>query len=207
MKKILSLPTNWLLVGVIAVGGLAALLGAASQAIWTDTDTVGGNDFTTGTLILNVAPGTALVTFTSPVMTPGDSDPVTGGNTLTVTNGGTMELRYAAEVTVSPVNDLQSELKLTIRAIDATTPGTPCNDFDGAVLYPLGDLATTDGIDEPLFGDKTAGADANDRVLAAGANEELCFRVELPLAASNAAQGISTTATFTLYSEQTANNP
>ncbi len=207
MSKIVKRQTKWILVALMAIGGLAALLGAASQAIWTDTDTVGGNAFTTGTLILDVAPASALVTFTTPVMTPGDSDPVTGGNTLTVTNNGSMELRYAGEVTVSPVNALQSELKLTIRAIDVTTPGTPCNDFDGAVVYALGDLATTDGIDEPLFGSKVQGADANDRVLAASTSESLCFRVELPLAASNAAQGLSTTATFTFYSEQTSNNP
>ena len=210
MSQTLKRQTKWILVTLMAIGGLAAVLGTASQAIWTDTDTVGGNAFTTGTVILNVAPGTALVTFTSPVMTPGDSDPVTGGNTLTVTNNGSMELRYAGEVTVSPVNALQSELKLTIRAIDVTTPGTPCNDFDGALVYPAasppGDLATGDGIDEVLFGSKVQGADAGDRVLVDGTNESLCFRVELPLAAANAAQGLSTTATFTLYSEQTANN-
>ncbi len=51
MSKILNLPTNWRLVGVIAIGGLAALLGAASQAIWTDTDAVGTNDFATGSLV------------------------------------------------------------------------------------------------------------------------------------------------------------
>ena len=205
MSHILRLPTKWILVTLMAIGGVAALLGAATQAIWTDTDAVGGNAFTTGTVILDVAPGTALVTFT-PAMAPGDSDPVTGGNTLTVTNNGTMELRYAGEVTVAPVNALQSELKLTIKAIDLTTPVSPCNDFDGAVLYALGDLATVDGIDEPLFGSKVQGAQAGDRVLTAGANESLCFRVELPIAAANAAQGLSTTATFTLYSEQTANN-
>ena len=210
MGKILSGQAKWILVTLIAISGLAALLGAASQAIWTDTEPVGGNDFTTGTVILTVAPGTALVTFTTPVMTPGDSDPVTGGNTLTVTNGGSMELRYAGEVTVSPVNALQSELKLTIRAIDVTTPGTPCNDFDGTLVYPTAappaDLATGDGIDEVLFGSKVQGADTGDRVLANGTNEPLCFRVELPLAATDAAQGLSTTATFTLYAEQTANN-
>ena len=210
MSQITKRQTKWILVALMAIGGLAALLGAASQAIFTDTDAVGGNAFTTGTVILNVAPGSALVTFTAPAMVPGDSDPVTGGNTLTVSNDGTAELRYAGEVTVSPVNALQSELKLTIRAIDATTPGTPCNDFDGALVYPAaappGDLAPGTGIDEVLFGSKVQGADAGDRVLTAGTNEPLCFRVELPLAATNAAQNLSTTATFTLYSEQTANN-
>ena len=196
---------------MIAIGGLAALLGAASQAIFTDTDSVGSNDFTTGTLILNVSPGSALVTFTTPPMAPGDADPATGGNTLTVNNAGTLELRYAGEVTVSPVNVLQSELQLTIRLDDSTvggdaTPADSCDEFDGMIVY-AGDLATGDGIDEVLFGSKVAGADAGDRVLATSSGEDLCFRVDLPIGASNAVQGLSATATFTFYSEQTANNP
>lgn len=211
MGKILSSQAKWILVALIAIGGLAALLGAASQAIWTDTDAIGTNDFTTGTLILNVSPGSALVTFTASPMAPGDSDPVTGGNTLTVSNTGTLELRYAGEVTVSPVNALQSELQLTIRLDDSTvggdaTPADSCDEFDGTIVY-ASDLATGDGIDEVLFGSNVAGADAGDRVLAGSTSEDLCFRVDLPIGASSAAQGLSTTATFTFYSEQTANNP
>ena len=214
MSQIMKRQTKWILVALIAIGGLAALLGVASQAIWTDTAIVGSNDFTTGCVSINATPTSSpLVTFTTPPMAPGDADPVTGGNTLNVSNACTLELRYAAEVTVSPVNALQSELKLTIRLDDSTvggdaTPADPCDEFDGTPLYPTGDLATTDGIDEPLFGNKAAGPDAGDRVLAASpTNEDLCFRVELPTGASNAAQSLSTTTTFTFYAEQTANNP
>ena len=74
------------------------------------------------------------------------------------------------------------------------------------IVY-AGDLATGDGIDEVLFGSKVAGADAGDRVLATSSVEDLCFRVDLPVGASNVVQGLSTSATFTFYSEQTANNP
>ncbi len=179
---------------------------------------MGSNDFTTGCVSINATPTSSpLVTFTTPPMAPGDADPVTGGNTLNVSNACTLELRYAAEVTVSPVNALQSELQLTIRLDDSTvggdaTPADPCDEFDGTLLYPSaappGDLATGDGIDEVLFGSKTAGSDAGDRVLAASpTNEDLCFRVELPIGATNAAQTLSTTATFTFYAEQTINNP
>ncbi|MCP5025756.1 MAG: hypothetical protein GY929_05675, partial [Actinomycetia bacterium] len=85
---------------------------------------------------------------------------------------------------------------------------TTCDDAnwaaDGTVLYSgvLGTLATT-----TVFGDVTQGSQAGDRVLAAAANEALCFNVSLPLGAANSAQGLSTTATFDFVAEQTANNP
>src|SRR3972149_11695106 len=80
---------QWILVALMAVGGLAALLGAASQAIWTDTDPVGGNDFATGSVSLttSVPPIWTAVTAAAP------GDRATGS--LTVNNAGSMQLRYA----------------------------------------------------------------------------------------------------------------
>ena len=92
---------------------------------------------------------------------------------------------------------------MTIKTIDVTTPGTPCDDFDGTQLY-TGDMDSTAG---QLVGDSTSGADTGDRVLAASASETLCFRAELPLSTGNSFQGATTTATFNFVSEQTANNP
>ena len=83
-----------------------------------------------------------------------------------------------------------------------TTPGAPCDDFDGTQLY-TGDLDSTAGL---LVGDATQGAHAGDRVLVASTNETLCFRVELLLAATGP-EGASTPATFTFDAEQTVNNP
>lgn len=91
---------------------------------------------------------------------------------------------------------------LTVRTVDVTTPGTPWDDFDGAQLY-TGDL---DGTTGDLVGHDTQGAQAGDGVLAAGAAETLCLRVELPSSTGNAFTSATTTATLTFDAEQTDNN-
>ena len=58
-----------------------------------------------------------------------------------------------------------------------------------------------------MFGDVAQGFQAGDRTLIAGASENLCVLVALPLATGNAYQSATTTATFTFNAEQTANNP
>ena len=85
---------------------------------------------------------------------------------------------------------------------------TTCDDAnwsaDGTVLY-TGVFGSTGGT--AVFGDAAQGAQAGDRVLAAGASETLCLNVTLPLAADNSSAGLNSTAIFTLDAEQTANNP
>ena len=144
------------------------------------------------------SPTTALITYSN--MQPGDS--VT--NSITVTNSGNVQLRYAisSSATNADSKALKDQLVLTVKTVDVTTPGTPCNDFDGTQLY-TGDLDSTAG---KLVGDNTQGSQAGDRTLASSANETLCFRASLPLATGNTYQGATTTATFTFDSEQTANN-
>jgi hypothetical protein len=172
---------------------------ALSIALFTDQES-SASSFTTGTIILDDVKIDALVLTTSALM-PGDS--VT--DDVVVENDGTAELRYA--MTTSSTNPdskaLRDALTLTVKTIDVTTPGTPCNDFDGAsTLYDAVLGASTAG-----FGDPTAGADTGDRTLTAGANETLCFRVSLPSSTGNSAQGATTTTTFTFDAEQTSSNP
>jgi len=90
---------------------------------------------------------------------------------------------------------LRDELVLTVR-----DEGSGCGTFDGAVLY-------TGALSAAAFGDPAQGAQAGDRVLAAGADEVLCFRIALPIGSGNAFQDAATSATFTFSAEQTANNP
>jgi predicted ribosomally synthesized peptide with SipW-like signal peptide len=186
-----------ILVVLLLVGVVGASLGVASNAIFTDSADVDANVFSTGTLDISTNPTTALVTYSD--MAPGDS---TGGQSLTVTNAGTLDLRYAVTMTADNTDTLglYAELDLTIRE-----EGTDCTTFDGAVLY---------GPDSPflltgnLFGDPTQGADAGDRTLTtASPSEVLCFKVDLPIGAPNSVQGASTTAVFTFEAEQTDNNP
>ena len=185
---------------ILATLAVLALAGGvftvSSLALFTDQEAVSGNAFSTGSVDLVATPATAVVTASA--MAPGDQ--VTAP--LDIANSGSLELRYSATST-STEDTLAAELDLTIK-----TGVTTCDDAnwaaDGTVIYtgPLGSTSTIG-----LFGDPTQGAQAGDRVLAAGANEVLCVNVTLPLSATNASQGQSTSATFTFDAEQTVNNP
>jgi hypothetical protein len=191
----------------LAVGGLAAVsitAGASSLAIFTSTATVPANTFSTGTVIISTNPTTALVTISA--MAPGDA--VTAP--ITVSNDGSLDLRYAIAATATNVDTkgLKDQLALTIKS-GVTTCTNAAYAADGTVLY-AGDLdagATyLPTVAGKLVGDATTGADAGDRPLTATANEVLCFHISLPLATGNGSQAASTTATFTFAAEQTKNN-
>jgi predicted ribosomally synthesized peptide with SipW-like signal peptide len=174
-------------IGVIAISSLA---------LFTDTATVGSNQFTTGTVDIATTPASAVVTM--PVMAPGDQ--VTAP--LTVSNDGSLDLRYALSSTTDE-DTLAGVLVLTVKTgvTDCTNAGFAA---DGSVQYQgqLGSVAGT-----AVLGDNAPGAQAGDRTLAAATNEVLCLNVELPSSATNAVSGLSSTATFTFDAEQTANNP
>jgi hypothetical protein len=181
--------------GLLAVVG--AFLGNGGLAVFTDTASVPANTFTTGTVDISTSPASALVTFSA--MAPGDQ--VT--NPLTVTNAGTLDLRYAVTSTTTE-NTLAPELDLTIKSGVATCTNAGFAG-SGTVVYSTGDLGSTAGIN--VIGNPAQGSQAGDRTLAASGSEVLCFNVSLPLAAANAAQGQTTTATFAFAAEQTSNNP
>jgi len=181
---------------LLIAGVVAASLGVASNAIWTDSADVDANVFSTGTLDISTDPTTAVVTYTD--MAPGDS---TGGQSLTVSNDGSLDLRYAVTMTAdnTDLKGLYAELDLTIRE-----EGTDCTTFDGTVLYGPAAPFVLSG---DLIGDPTPGEDTDDRPLVASDDEVLCFNVDLPLGALNSVQDASTTAVFTFEAEQTDNNP
>jgi len=177
--------------GVITVTGVLA--------VFTDQESNTGNAFSTSEIDLTITPTTALVSFSG--MMPGDQ--VT--EDMVVTNAaGSEDLRYAISATADNTDGkgLKDQLVLTVNTVDVTTPGTPCDNFDGTQLY-TGDL---DGATGDIVGDNTQGSQAGDRSLAPAAAETLCFRVVLPSSTGNAYASASTTATFTFDAEQTANN-
>jgi predicted ribosomally synthesized peptide with SipW-like signal peptide len=186
-----------ILVVLLVTGVVAASLGVASNAIWTDSEDVDANTFSTGTLDISTNPTTALVTFSD--MAPGDE--VT--NPITVSNAGSLELRYAVTSTTTE-DTLAAQLDLTIKS-GVTTCTNAGFDTDGTLVYTTGDLGSTTGID--VIGDPTQGDDTGDRTLAASGNEDLCFNVELPSSTGDSFQGLTTTATFAFAAEQTSNNP
>jgi type II secretory pathway pseudopilin PulG len=167
-------------------------------ALFTDQETVTA-DFTTGTIDLDGTKIDALVLTTSALM-PGD----TVTDDVVVENDGTAQLRYAMSTSSTNADSkaLRDALTLTIKTIDVTTPGTPCDNFDGASTLYSGVL----GASTAKFGNAAQGSDSGDRTLNAGANETLCFRIALPSGTGNSYQGATTSTTFTFDAEQTSNN-
>jgi len=182
-----------------ALAALSVSAGQLSLALFTDQETVPAT-FTTGSIDLDGVAIDALILTTSAMM-PGD----TITDDVLVSNIGTAQLRYA--MTTSSTNadakNLRDVLTLTVKTIDVTTPGTPCNDFDGTSVL----AATVLGASTAAFGSPAAGAQAGDRTLNAAVSETLCFRVSLPSGTGAAYQSATTTTTFTFDAEQTANNP
>ena len=179
-----------ILISLVTIGVLASFLGLGGLSLFTASTDNDGNAFTTGSVDISTNPASAFLTMSA--MVPGDS--VTAQ--LTVSNTGTLELRYA--VTTAATNtdglNLRDALTLTIRTL-----GTNCTTFDGTQLY-TGTLASG------AIGNPAQGQQAGDRTLAASGSENLCFKVELPSGATGP-EGATTTATFTFAAEQTKNNP
>jgi predicted ribosomally synthesized peptide with SipW-like signal peptide len=174
-------------IGLLLLGSLASLgAGLSSLAVWTDTETT-SSSFTTGTVDLVTSPATILnVTG----IAPGQS----GSAALTVTNNGTLALRYAmtSASTNADGKALRGQLNLTV------APG-PCP--GGTALF--GPAA----LNGAAFGNPAQGADTGDRALAAGGAETLCFAWDLPSNTADSFQGSTTSTTFTFAAEQTVANP
>jgi hypothetical protein len=175
------------LLAILLASSLATLgAGAMSLAVFTDSKASTGS-WTSGTVILGVAPATA---FTATGIMPGE----TGSQTITVSNTGTGALRYALSTTATNADTkgLAAQMTLTVKL--GACPGAGANLYSGA----LGSAA---------IGSNLQGAQAGDRAVAAGASEQLCFAWSFPLASGNAFQAAATTATFTFDAEQTLANP
>jgi len=179
-----------ILVSLIAIGALAACVSLGGLSLFTESVDNGSNAFTSGSVDISTSPASAFIIMSN--MAPGDS--VT--DQVTITNGGTLELRYA--MTTAATNDdslsLKDALTLTIKTL-----GTNCATFNGTQLY-TGTLANG------AIGNPAQGPDGGDRTLAASGSEDLCFKVEFPSGATEP-EDAATTATFTFAAEQTKNNP
>jgi len=181
--------------GIIALlSALAALtLGAGSFSLaqFTDQDTSTWS-FTAGSIDIDTE--ASLGANVTGIM-PGDV--VT--QDLVVTNAGVEDLRYSMTTTASTALGL--ELDLEVRAEDGDGG---CDDFDGGAARTPVVLGTLNGY---AFGSSAQGQDTDDRFLAGGDSEVLCFRVTLPLDADTGVQGMTSAVLFTFDAEQTVNNP
>ena len=185
---------------LVVIGLLAGIGAFGALSVFTDTASVPSNTFTVGTVDISTSPASALVTYNG--MAPGDK--VT--QPLTVSNAGSLELRYAvtSQATNTDSKGLRAQLDLRIKS-GVTTCTNGGFDTDGTLLYGAADLGGDPAID--VIGDPTQGADSGDRTLAASGSEVLCFQVALPSSTGSAYQNATTTATFNFEAEQTSSNP
>lgn len=182
--------------GLLLAAAVTSVVVMATGALFTDTQSVASNTFSTGTVDIASSPTSALVTFSD--MAPGDK--VTAP--ITVSNNGTLQLRYAVSSTTTE-NTLAAQLDLTVKS-GVTTCTNAGFAGSGTVLYGPADLGSTTGIN--VVGNPTTGSDTGDRPLNASGSEILCLQVSLPSATGNTFQGLNTTATLAFAAEQTANN-
>jgi hypothetical protein len=202
----------WTTVGIVGL----AVVGATSlttSALFSDTDSTSA-EISTGTVDLAV--GATAFTLPPGGMAPGD----TVYTPVTVSNDGSLQLRYAIEY--------RSETLATGPApaptlADGATPQSLGNvvqlaifetaqcDAGGVAVAPQ--LGAVDGATTPLATDFTAivgsaatGPDADDRELGAGTNETLCVRVHLPIGADNSYQDTALALSLRMQAEQVANN-
>jgi len=191
---------NRVAASLVVIGLLAGIGAFGVLSIFTGTANNPDNAFTAGAVEISTSPASAFITYSS--MAPGDK--VT--QPLTVSNDGDLEFRYAVTslATNADSKGLRAQLDLTIKS-GVTTCTNDEFDTDGTVLYGPDTLGSDPAID--VIGDPTQGEDAGDRTLAASADEELCFQVELPQGTGDAFQDATTTATFAFKAEQTTDNP
>lgn len=195
-----------LAIALLAVSTVAVSL---TGAYFTDTATVDSNTFATGNVTIGTSPTSAMVGVSG--MAPGDSD--RGG--VTVSNDGSLELRYAVTSTTDE-DTLAGQLDLWVwlesDEDDATLLGSDNSECDAtpgggnvsSFLYEQGVLGSTGGTN--VIGDPATGGQTGDRTLAASTSEVLCFYVELPSSTGNTYEDLTSTATLTFDGEQTANN-
>jgi len=189
-----------ILTSLMIIAVLAASITAGAMAVFTDQQTNPDNVFTTGTVILGMAPVTAMFTVSN--MAPGDVE--YGG--LEVTNDGNLELRYAMTTTADDTSTLDEQLDLTIDVVTGAGVDTIWYTDDDVVGEA--NVYGPDGVlSSAFFGDPAQGGQAGDRTLASLASERLRFKATLPLDTDNTYQGATCTVAFVFDAEQTASNP
>lgn len=153
----------------------ATMIAGGTFAYFTASAQNTGNSFAAGTLGISLDKPDGTKYFDIGNMAPGDS----GSATVTVSNTGSLELRYdIAETLTGALASGANGLAVTIKdsAGNVITPGTDNN----RVLAPSG---------------------------SAGDSEVLTVEYVLPSGAGNEYQGTSATLGLTVNAEQTRNNP
>ena len=179
----------------IAVGTLGSVAGATGLPTLGDSQKVGGNSFSVGSVDIDVSPASSFIGLDN--MAPGSSTTAS----LVVANEGSVEMRYA----MTTESEGSTELATILIARIAVQGGSTC-DFpyyangiptvlqDDTLLYE-GQLALA------AFGFGSSGSVDGSRVLRAGRQKVLCFSVSLPLEVGNSLQTLRSGATFSFTGE------
>ena len=172
---------------LLSAGTVVGLSVTGTLAVWSDSVTVTGATFSTGTIDLqvnNLDTVTGYTTMNLSNMVPGNS---TAG-VLTVKNNGTAPLKYSVDATASnaDLKGLGAALVVKVTGDAATSGSSPSVTCAGTALSNTGTTFAANLV-----------SSTTPRQLNAGASETLCIQATLPGAAANSLQAASTNVGFT----------
>ncbi|HLC29619.1 MAG TPA: TasA family protein [Dehalococcoidia bacterium] len=188
-----------LLAAALLVVGAGGMVGAGTQAVFTDTAASSGNTFVAGTLNLKLNGSDSVTgTITGATMKPGDYK--TGS--VTVSNSGSLAGTYTMSTSVPTEVEggavaaplLKAQLLLRI-----SRQVTACDNPNSAGLNSLLNLTDDTGLYGTVGGAALNVGAVASQALAASPDpgEVLCFEVLFPNNSGNDYQGDSIDATFT----------
>lgn len=179
---------------VLALGAVVGLGTVATLAAWSDTGAATGS-FSTGSLDLKLNSQDGTVALTSLSMANATPGTVIYAN-LPVSNAGTVNFTYGfttASTNGTDTTPLNANLNWSIVSL-GTSATCNASTFATAAGVPATYISPTTTL--------SAAPAVTGRALAAGATENLCFKVELPAAAPTGAQGKTTVATVSFTATQ-----
>lgn len=177
---------------ILSLGIVLGLGAVSTMASWSDSATVAGGSFTTGTLDIKVGdpaidnnPPKFKTDFTMANMIPGNSKDAV----LKIRNNGTVPFTYAANATATNNGVGSDQLG---SALILTAYGT---NSAGACTGPP--------ISTPTTLATSATFSLTRPALQSNQTEDLCFRATLPATASTALQGKNSVITLNITANQT----
>ena len=184
------------LLAAAAVLTLVGVLGGQalpSTALLTSSRSTSAATVATANVTLSLSNGAATGTWLGAVaMVPGS----TKYARLTVTNGGSVSIRYSATALSSSA--LSSALVTNVAVLASGTTSCAAATFSAGTLVSGANLpfGATPAVN--LIGDPATGAQTGDRTLAAAAAEDLCLKLDLPLGTGLGYAGRGATAATTI---------
>jgi predicted ribosomally synthesized peptide with SipW-like signal peptide len=179
---------------LLSAGTVIGVSVTGTLAVWSDSVTVSGTTFTTGTIDLQVNNLDTVTGYTSlnlPPMVPGNS----AAGVLTVKNNGTAPLKYYVDASASNTDTkgLGAALVVKVTNDGSTTGSAPAVTCGGTALASTGTTFAANLVSSTA-----------PRLLAAGTSETLCIQATLPGNLTGSVpgaglQGASTTVGFTFY--------